>query len=185
MGGSSSIADIDFEFQNVPVRIVLTREIPFSHPMTDKLRSTKVGQEGEVPYWIAEELVTANFARYREEDVMDLAKLSKTHWKETIPSSTQLPSLQPVFYCVLRRLLAKLKVESRQDPSKLREYERAENLSRDVINCRLRKIASFAAAPGSSTDLLKNMTHEEQALYRQLRDTIEEWKASILEGEST
>ena len=184
LGGSSSIMDIDFEFQNVPVRIVLTREIPFSHPMTEKLRSTRVGQEVEVPYWIAEELVTANFARYREEEVMDLAKLSKTHWKETVPSSTQLPSLEPGFYCVLRRFLARLRAEGRQDPSKLREYERADNLSRDVINCRLRKITSFAAAPGASADLLKTMTFEEQALYKQLRDMISEWKGSILEGET-
>ena len=147
MDGSSSIADVDFDFQNLYVRIVLTREIPFSHPATDRLRSVKVGQEAEVPYWVAEELVLADFARYREEDLMDLAKLSKTHWKETIPSSTQLPSLQPDFYCVLRRLLAKLKAEGKQDPSKLREYERAENLSRDVINCRIRKIASFCSRP--------------------------------------
>jgi len=185
LDGSSSIADVDFDFQNLPVRIVLTREIPFSHPATEKLQSAKVGQEAEVPYWIAEQLVSADLARYREEDIMDLAKLSKTHWKETIPSSTQLPSLQPGFYCVLRRFLAKLKADGKQDPAKLREYERAENLSRDVINCRLRKIASFAAGPGSSTDLIKNMTLEEQALYKRLSATIGEWKASILESELT
>jgi len=185
LDGSSSIADVDFDFQNLPVRIVLTREIPFSHPATERLRSAKVGQEVELPHWIAEELVAADFAKYREEDLMDLARLSKTHWKETIPSSTQLPSLQPAFYCVLRRFLAKLRAEGKQDPSKLREYERAENLSRDVISCRLRKIASFAAGPGSSTDLLKNMTLEEQALYKRLSATISEWKASILESELT
>jgi hypothetical protein len=27
---ASSVADVDFDFQNLPVRIVLTREIPFS-----------------------------------------------------------------------------------------------------------------------------------------------------------
>lgn len=185
MDGSSSIADIDFDFQNLPIRIILSRDIPFSHPATERVRSAKVGQEAEVPYWVAEELVAADLARYREEDLMDLAKLSKIHWKETIPSSTQLPSLQPGFYCELRRFLAKLKSEGKQDPSKLRECERAENLSRDVISCRLRKIASFAAGPGFTTDLLKNMTLEEQALYKRLNATIGEWKSSILESEPT
>jgi len=180
---ASSVADVDFDFQNLPVRIVLTREIPFSHPATERLQSIKVGQEAEVPYWVADELVRGGFARYREEDVLDLAKLSKTHWKETIPSSTQLPSLQADFYCMLRRLLIRLKVEGKQDTSKLRDYEKADNLSRDIINCRLRKIASFAAAPGPSSDLLKNMTSEEQALYKQLRSAIGEWKSSILESE--
>lgn len=185
MDGASSIADVDFDFQNLPVRIVLTGEIPFSHPATDKLRSAKIGQEVDVPYWVADELIAANLARYRDEELMDLAKLTKTHWKETIPSSTQLPSLQASFYCMLRRYLAKLKAEGEHDPSKLRDYEKAETLSRDVINCRLRKIASFAAAPGSSSDLLKNMTMEEQALYKQLSSAIDEWKASILESEPT
>jgi len=180
---ASSVADVDFDFQNLPVRIVLTREIPFSHPATERLQSIRVGQEAEVPYWVADELVRGGFAKYREEDVLDVAKLSKTHWKETIPSSTQLPSLEADFYCMLRRLLIRLKVEGKQDTSKLREYEKADNLSRDIINCRLRKIASFAAAPGPSSDLLKNMTSEEQALYKQLRSAIGEWKSSILESE--
>jgi hypothetical protein len=177
------VADVDFDFQNLPVRVVLTREIPFSHPATERLQSVKIGQEAEVPYWVADELVNAGFAKYRDEDVLDLPKLSKTHWKETIPSSTQLPSLQAGFYCMLRRFLARLKTEGGEDSSKLREFEKADNLSRDVINCRLRKIASFAAAPGASGDLLKNMTLEEQALYRQLRSTIGEWRSSILESE--
>jgi len=181
---SSSIADVDFDFQNLPVRIVLTREVSFSHLAVDKLRLARVGQEVEVPFWVAEELTKASFAKYREEDQMDLATLSKIHWKETVPSSTQLPQLQPSFYCMLRRFLLKLKNEGRQDPSKLRDYERAEGLSRDIISCRLRKIASFAAAPGCPADLIKNMTREEHVLYAQIRDAINEWKMSILESES-
>jgi hypothetical protein len=180
---ASSVADIDFDFQNLPVRIVLTHELPFSHPATEGLRSMRSGQEAEVPYWVADQLVAAGLAKYREEDVLDLPRLSKTHWKETIPSSTQLPSLEAGFYCMLRRFLARLRAESKHDSSKLREYEKAENLSRDVVNCRLRKIASFAAAPGPLGDLLKNMTLEEQSLYKQLRSTIGDWKFSVLGSE--
>ena len=183
MDVASSVADVDFDFQNLPVRVVLTREIPFSHPATERLQSVKVGQEAEVPFWAADELVNAGFAKYHEEDILDLPKLSKTHWKETIPSSTQLPSLEAGFYCMLRRFLVRLRAGGKQDSSQLREFEKADNLSRDIINCRLRKIASFAAAPGPSSDLLKNMTSEEQALYKQLRSTIAEWKSAILEGE--
>ncbi len=184
MGGSPSIADVDLDFQNLPVRVVLTREIPFTHPATERLRSAKIGQEVEVPFWAADQLVAAGLAKFRDDDVLDLAKLSKTHWKETMPSSTQLPFLQANFYCILRRFLVKLKAEGKHDPSKQRECEKAENLSRDVINCRLRKIASLAAAPGSPVDLLKSMTPEEQTLYKELGTRISEWKQSILESES-
>jgi len=184
LDGSPSIADVDLDFQNLPVRVVLTREIPFTHPATERLQSAKVGQEVEVPYWVADQLVIAGFAKYRDDDVLDLAKLSKIHWKETMPTPTQLPSLQTTFYCILRRFLARLKAEGKRDPSKQREYEKAENLSRDVINCRLRKIVSFAAAPGPPGDLMKSMTAEEQTLYKELRTTIGEWKQSILESEA-
>jgi hypothetical protein len=185
LDGLSSTADIDFDFENLPTKVVLTREIPFSHPATEKLRSAKVGQEVEVPCWVADRLVAASLAKYREEDVLDMARLSKTHWRETIPSSTQLPALELNFYCMLRRFLAQLKSDSKKDSYKIREYEKADNLSRDIVNCRLRKIASFAAAPGSSAELVKSMTAEEQALYKQLREEIASWKTSVLGSELT
>ncbi len=57
---------------------MLTREVPFSHPVVDRLRPAKAGQEVEVPFWVADELINVSFAKLREEDQMDFAKLSKT-----------------------------------------------------------------------------------------------------------
>ena len=118
-----SVEDIDLDFENSPIRIVVTREIS-EVPRMPKLTSIRVGQEVEIPYWAAHELVQLGYARFRNEDILTYNSLSKIHWKETIPASRQIPSLPGNFYCVLRRHLAELRKQSRQDQIKLRELER-------------------------------------------------------------
>lgn len=175
-----SVKDIDFDFENSQTRVVLTREIPDTTTRLRKLASAKVGQEIEVPYWTAKELVQLGFARFREEDVLTYNSLSKIHWRETIPASRQIPALQSNFYCVLRRHLSALQELSRQDQVKLRELERTESLVRDIVNCRIRKIVSLAASPTASEELMQGLTYEERALYSILNKTIDEWKSKLL-----
>jgi DNA replication initiation complex subunit (GINS family) len=68
---------------------------------------------------------------------------------------------------------------------KLRELEKTESLVRDIVNCRIRKIVSLAASPTPSEELIQGLTHEERVLYLILNKTIEEWKARLLEQESS
>jgi hypothetical protein len=179
----ASVDDIDFNFENSSIRVVVTREIP-EIPRMLKLTSSRVGQEIEVPYWIARELVQLGYARFKEEDILTYNSLSKIHWKETIPASRQIPSLTGNFYCVLRRHLAELRKQSRQDQVKLRELERTETLVRDIVNVRIRKIVSLAASPTPSGELIQGLAYEERALYLILNKTIEDWKAKLLEGDA-
>ncbi len=178
-----SVDDIDFDFENTPMRVVVTQEIP-EMPRMMKLSSAKVGQEVEVPYWTARDLVELGYARFREEDVLNYNSLSKIHWRETIPASRQLPALQANFYCLLRRHLAELQKMSRQDQVKLRELERSESLVRDIVNCRIRKIVSIAASPTPTEELIQGLTYEERVLYSILNKTIESWKSKLL-GQET
>jgi hypothetical protein len=175
-----TVDDIDFDFENSLARVIITGEIPETNPRMAKLAASRVGQEIEVPYWTARELVQAGFARYREEDVLNYGVISKIHWRETIPASRQLPSLQANFYCILRRHLADLQRASRQDQVKLRELERTETLVRDIVNCRIRKIVSLSASPTPSEELMQTLTSEERVLYSILNGTIENWKSKLL-----
>jgi len=177
-----TVDDIDFDFENSQIRIMLTREIPDLPPKLSRLVGAKLGQEVEVPYWTARELVELGYARFREEDVLNYNALSKIHWRETIPASRQLPALQPNFYCLLRRHVRDLKEASRSDQVKLRELERTENLVRDIVNCRIRKIVSLAASPTPSEELIQGLTYEERSLYSILNKTIVEWKTKLLES---
>jgi hypothetical protein len=179
-----TVDDIDFDFENSQTRVIATREIPETSRLS-KLSSAKVGQEIEVPYWTAKELVQQGFAKFREEDMLDYNALSKIHWRETIPASRQLPALQSNFYCLLRRHLSELRQLSRQDQIKLRELERTETLVRDIVNVRIRKIVSLAASPTPSEELLQGLAHEERVLYSILNKTIAEWRTKLLEMEAT
>ncbi|MGO9645828.1 MAG: hypothetical protein ACLPY5_13915 [Candidatus Bathyarchaeia archaeon] len=174
-----TVDDIDFDFENSQVRVVVTREIPETPRSPTKLKIARVGQETEVPYWVARELVQLGYARFREEDTITYNSLSKMHWRETIPSSRQLPSLPGNYYCIMRRHLRALREQSKQDQIKLRELEKTETLVRDIISCRVRKIVSIAASPTPSEELIQGLTFEERSLYRMLNGTIEEWKAKI------
>ena len=176
----SSVEDIDFDFENSPIRIVLIKELP-EMPRMPKLTSVRIGQEVEVPYWTGRELVQLGYARFREEDILTFNSLSKIHWRETIPDSRRIPSLQSNFYCILRRHLSELRKQSKQDQVKLRELERTETLVRDIMNCRVRKIVALAASPSPSEEIMHGLTLEEKSLYTVLNKTIEEWKASLLQ----
>jgi hypothetical protein len=180
-----TVEDIDFDFENAQTRVIITREIPETTSRLAKLSSAKVGQEVDVPYWTAKELIDLGFARFREEDTLDYNSLSKIHWRETIPASRQIPALQASFYCLLRRHLSQLHQSSKQDQLKLRELERTESLVRDIVNCRVRKIVSLAASPTPSEELLQGLTYEERALYSILNGTIEGWKTKLLGMEVT
>lgn len=183
--GLSSIRDIDFDFENTPIRVVVTREAPELSGARTKVGQLMVGQEVELAYWIAERLEKAGIVRFRDEDSLNLGELSKIHWRETIPASRQIPSLPLNFYCLLRRFLASVKDESGSDPSKIRELEKAENLSRDIVNCRLRKIVSLAAGPAQSAEGIEGLTLEERSLYLKLSSLIGQWKAQVLTPRGT
>jgi len=175
-----SVEDVDFDFENAQTRIILTREIPDTSPKLSRILASKMGQEVEVPYWTARELVQLGYARFREEDVLNYNTLSKIHWRETIPASRQLPALQANFYCLLRRHVTDLQELSKQDQVKLRELERTESLVRDIVNCRIRKIVSLAASPTPSEELIQVLTYEERILYLILNKTIMDWKTKLL-----
>jgi len=143
----------------------------------------KSGQEIELAYWMVEELVNSGLAKFREQDLLDITKLTKIHWKETIPTSRQIPRLQKNFYFILKKFLKEVSEESKKDTSKIMLYERALALSRDIINCRVRKIISIAATSTNSWDMIENMAVEEIALHNKLNLIINEWKDNILKIE--
>ena len=150
-----------------------------------KLAGLKVGpfQEGkeyEVRFWVAQELKRAGIARFREEELLDLVKLNKIHWKERVQASQQVASLPEDFYPKLRRYLADLKSGAMKKPEKMRDYEKARRLSRDIINLRLKKIVSLASSPAQTNQILRNLTKEERVIYDRLYGIISEWRTKIV-----
>lgn len=177
---STVIEDADFMFENTPVRVVINRHCPVIDLAGLKVGPFKEGEEHEVRFWIANELERAGIARLREEEALDAVKLYKMHWKESVQPATQISSLSANFFPRLRRYLADVKRESMKQPEKMKEYEKATRLSRDIVNCRLKKIVSLASAPAQTDQTLHNLTREERVLYESLREIIDSWKSTIL-----
>ena len=183
---SSFIKDEDFVFENTPVKIVASRNCPEIELVGLKVGPFEEGKEYEVRFWIAHELEKAGIARFREEELLNAVKLYKMHWKERVQSVRQISSLSEDFYPRLRRYLASLKREAVKNPEKMKEYEKVSRLSRDIINCRLKKIVSLASTSMQTSQILKNLTREERIIYERLSSIISDWRSKILKrgGES-
>ncbi len=177
---STVIGDADFMFENTTVKIVINRNCPAIELAGLEVGPFKEGEEHEVRFWIAQELERAGIARLREEESLDAVKLYKMHWKENVQPATQISALSEDFYSRLRRYLASLKRESIKRPEKMKEYEKATRLSRDIVNCRLKKIVSLASAPAQTDQTLNNLTREERVVYESLREIIDSWKFAII-----
>ena len=179
---SSSIKDVDFEFENSPVKITARRNCPEIKLAGLKVGPLEEGKEYEPMYWVARELEKAGIASLNEKELLDAVKLYKIHWKERVQSAKQITVLSEDFYPRLRRYLASLRKEAIRKPEKMKEYEKAVRLSRDIINCRLKKIISLASAPKQTNQTLSNLSKEERTIYEQLNETVSSWRGKIIEG---
>jgi len=174
------IENADFVFENTPVKVIVNRNCPEIELAGFKVGPFQEGKEYEVRFWIARELEKAGIARFREEELLDLVKLNKIHWKERVQSTQQIAPLPEDFYPKLRCYLADLKTEATKKPEKMEDYEKTRKLSRDIINLRLKKIVSLASAPAQTDQILRNLTKEERVVYERLYTLISEWRTRIL-----
>jgi len=167
-------------FENTPVRIIVNRNCPKIELAGLKIGPFQEGKEYEVMFWIAEELEKAGITHLREEEMLDAMKLHKIHWKERVQSVKEISSLPEDFYPRLRRYLSSLREDAVKKPEKMKEYERMSGLSRDIVDCRLKKIISLASTSAQTEQFLKSMTKEERAIYKRLHAIISNWRKKIL-----
>ena len=113
-----------------------------------------------------------------------LLNCSKAQWKEGVQIPGQISELPRDFYPKLRRFLKDSKEQATitQQAEKFQECDRVKQLSRDIVNSRLKKIVSLSSTPGRSEQVLKKLTKEEKLIYEQLMKIISEWKKKILEN---
>ena len=180
------LENLDFRFENSLARIVANR----NHPEI-KLAGLTVGplQEGneyEVYHWIAQELVEAGIAHFREDDSLD-GKLNKIHFTELIQVPRQISEIPEDFYSKLRRYLADMKKETTKQPiqpEKVEDFEKAKQLARDIVNSRLRKIVALSSGTIQGDQVVRKLAPEEKLVYEQLSRIISQWRTQILEYET-
>ncbi|MCX8153216.1 MAG: hypothetical protein N3E52_02140 [Candidatus Bathyarchaeota archaeon] len=182
----SILKDLDFCFENILVKIIADRNYPEIQLAGLSVGPFEEGNEYEVYYWVAYELVKAGIAHFREDDCLDATKLYKVQWKERVQVAGQISELSEDFYPRLRRYLADIKSEIAKHPEKVQEYEKAKHSAWDIVNSRLKKIVALSSSPPQPDQIQKKLTCEERLIYSQLSKIINAWKGQILnfEGES-
>lgn len=167
-------------FENKPVIVIANRDEAKIELAGLEVGPFEEGREYELRFWIAQELGRAGLVRFREDDVMNVVKLHKVHWRERVQPSTRVSPLPSEFYPRLKRYLEHLKSRS-HDLEKRREYEKSLKIAQDIINSRIKKLVSLSSSPPVTTNILKNLSNEEQAFYHRLHQIVAEWKRSILQ----
>ena len=179
-----SINDIDFNFHNASTTVILLKNLSSLKLGSIIIGPFKEGEEVETKNWIASELIKAGYARYHDDYAMNSVSLNKIHWRETrLQTGRRISSLPDNFYPRLRRYLNSLKEKAISDASFAVEYDRSVRLVHDIINCRLKKIVSLAAAPSQTENVLRSLTNEERMLYTELHTKILEWNTYIFKVE--
>ncbi len=178
---SASINNLDFIFENSPLRITASRNCPEIKLAGLTVGPFEEGNDYEVFYWIAMELTRSGIVHFRAEDLLDTGKLSKIQWTERVQTAGQMSKLPEGFYPKLRRYLSELRERVANNPERMREYERADHLTKDIVNSRMKKIVAIASAPAQAESSLRNLTAEERLLHEQLSKVINNWKTRILE----
>jgi hypothetical protein len=175
----SPIEDADASFENKPVKVVAVRSSPEIELTGLKVGPFQEGNEYDIRFWIARELEKAGLVRPREE-TLNASRLYPILHRERIQPISSLSSLPEDFYPRLRRVLEDLTGTSKSSPEKMREYEYVQQLSKDIADCRLKKIIILASTPGQKSQILRNLTAEELTLYEELEKIIDEWRREIL-----
>jgi len=176
----SIVTKTDIEFENSASRVNFLKDYPETRIADRVLGPYRMGQEVELPLWIAQHLVEMGYAKFRDDEQLTLNTLSTTHYKETLPAAKQVPRLSRSFYFHVRRLIRNLKSQELKDRAKGRELDKAQALARDIVAIRVKKIVSLAASGEQATELTPNLTAEEQALYEKVREAVDSWKKDIL-----
>lgn len=176
-----SIEDVDLMFENSEAKVIANYNEPEIELAGFKVGPFEEGREYEIRYWVAEELGKMGIVRFREEDMLDVVKLHKIHWKERVQPTNKASSLPEDFYPKLRRYLAQLEKASRNNGEKLKELEKSTRISKDVINSRVKKVISLASSLPLTSHALQDLTPEEKALYHCLHNVVNKWRKRILE----
>jgi hypothetical protein len=179
----ATIRSLDFNFEHSTAKIVANRNCQEIKLAGLNVGPFEEGNEYEVYYWVALELEKSGIVHFREDDHLTVPKLNKLQWSERVQTAGLISRLPEDFYPRLRRCLTDLKKNAAKAPEKVLESEKARQLTRDIINSRLKKIVSIASAPAQTDQALKNLTSEDRFLYEQLYTLINQWRVRILEYE--
>lgn len=167
---------IDFEFENMPVKLVTTRKIPRINTAGHVIEEVEAGGDLTVKLWMAWELMEAGLARLADDGVSG-EEWTQIHYRERFQPLGRLSSLPEGFYSRAYLTFKRHKRMASEDSTRLIQLRRLQGMFRDIVESRIGKIVRLASAEAASQS--RALQPEEAALYRNLRDIISSWREEM------
>ncbi|MFQ6135279.1 MAG: hypothetical protein ACE5KU_05635, partial [Nitrososphaerales archaeon] len=140
---------------------------------------TKEGDLIEVPRWVAEAFAELGFAEVQEENFE--VEMLKALSRERIQGSNQLSTLTGDFYLKLKRHLDCLKENTPSRGASKHDYDEAYLKALDLITLRTVKLLPLTVGE-YTPDIMQKVTPEELKLFNMVREMVQRWKRTVLEG---
>lgn len=166
---SKKMKDIEMEYLNSFVKIVLIGNIPYLETDNEVYNDLKKGSILNVRRWVGEKLIEAKIAKY-EEDEIDINFLRQLEWKER-NILNEIQEVPKYFYLMIKEKMKSCNEEERK------EYY---NIIQDIISLRLAKLIKLAMRYTPLREIDKKISIEEEVLFEVLSQLIDNWKKEIL-----
>ncbi|MCS7125935.1 MAG: DNA replication complex GINS family protein [Aigarchaeota archaeon] len=150
---------IEVEYENSEKKVTLTRDIQRLVLPGQVFENLRKGTVLSVAKWAASRLHEAGVIEYGER-TLDMKSLVQLEWKEK-NNPGELQEVPRYFYLMIKEEEAKL-------DSTLR------SIVVDIISLRMHKILGFAAKR-VDVSLVENLSREEEALYKAVKNLIDAW----------
>ena len=172
---------IEIEYKLRPVRIMIIRD---EKPLTvDGQRiELQKGIEIEVPYWLAQTLISEGIADMVESPI-SIEDIARVHFSAlSARTPAELEPLPQNFYQNAKEFIKSLEDRIRRElnPILLEEKQKALQYLMEIIDKRLLVILQSLRSPTTMAELSSKLAPEESALLDFLYKTIDLWKRSLL-----
>lgn len=173
---SSSLDGPRFEFENTPVRLVATRNIPRIETAGMVVGEAEAGKELVVDLWVAWELTEGGLARLAD-DGLSGDEWTQIHYRERFQPLGQVSPLPNNFYARAYITLSRLAREAGSDETRVSNLNRLRGMFRDVLESRIGKIMRLASS--DSAPQLRDLQPEEAELCSELNMRISSWRKEL------
>jgi len=176
LGMSPFMEDLHFEFENMSVRLVATRNIPSMETAGIRIEETEAGKELMVNLWVAWELVEATLARFSDDGVGN-EEWTQIHYRERFQPLGRPSPLPEKFYSRVHLTFSRLMKEARGDATRLENLNRLRGMFRDILESRIDRVVKLASAEAAAS--ARPLQPEEVTLYGELFNEISSWRKEM------
>lgn len=171
-----SMEDLFFMFENMPVGLVATRNIPRIETSGILIEETEAGGELAVNLWVAWELIEAGLARFADDGVSN-EEWMQIHFRELYQPHGRPSPLPERFYPRAYLTFSRLSKGAEGDATRMENLDRLRGRFRDILESRIGKVVRMATAEAAVSSV--GLQSEEATLYGELHALISSWRREM------